>query len=250
MKGRRPASARPSQRRSPSRGRRWLRRALRLLLVVVVLLALPVPLLRWFDPPGSAFMLARWLEERTAAQPQPLDWRWRDLDEIAPALALAVVAAEDQKFPHHHGFDTEAIRSVLQERRERPRGASTLSQQLAKNLFLWSGRSMLRKGLEAGYTALIEATWPKRRILEVYLNVAEFGDRIYGAEAAAQHYFGKPAAALTPDEAALLAAVLPNPRRYRADAPGPYLRGRQTWVRTQMGQLGAGYLQPCCAVGL
>ncbi|AFJ45498.1 monofunctional biosynthetic peptidoglycan transglycosylase [Shimwellia blattae] len=172
---------------------------------------------------------------------------WVGMDEISPWMPLAVIAAEDQKFPQHWGFDVQAIRMALDhnERHEkRIRGASTLSQQTAKNLFLWDGRSWLRKGLEAGLTAGIETVWSKRRILTVYLNVAEFGEGIFGVEAAAQHYFHKPARRLTPSEAALLAAVLPNPLRYRANAPSGYVRTRQQWILRQMRQLGGtGYLQ-------
>jgi monofunctional glycosyltransferase len=166
--------------------------------------------------------------------------RWVDAERIAPALAIAVVAAEDQKFPLHRGFDFDSIESALErgERGHRLRGASTISQQVAKNLFLWSGRSWLRKGLEAWFTVLIEAAWPKARILETYLNIAEFGDGVYGAEAASQAYFGKPAAALGEHEAALLAAVLPSPRRMHAGRPSPYVRERAAWIRRQARQLG------------
>ena len=166
---------------------------------------------------------------------------WVSMDEISPWMGLAVIAAEDQKFPDHWGFDVTAIEKALahNERHEtRIRGASTLSQQTAKNLFLWDGRSWLRKGLEAGLTVGIETVWSKKRILTVYLNIAEFGDGIFGVEAAAQRYFHKPASQLTPGEAALLAAVLPNPIRYRADAPSGYVRSRQAWIMRQMRQLG------------
>jgi len=161
------------------------------------------------------------------------------MDKISPWMALAVIAAEDQKFPEHWGFDVGAIQQVLDNNSgERMRGASTLSQQTAKNLFLWDGRSWLRKGLEAGMTVGIETVWTKRRILTVYLNIAEFGPGIFGAEAAAQRYFHKPASRLTIAEAALLAAVLPNPIRFRADAPSGYVRQRQQWIMRQMRQLG------------
>jgi len=164
---------------------------------------------------------------------------WVSMDNISPWMALAVIAAEDQKFPEHWGFDVGAIQQVLDNSSgERMRGASTLSQQTAKNLFLWDGRSWLRKGLEAGMTVGIETVWSKRRILTVYLNIAEFGPGIFGAEAAAQHYFHKPASRLTIAEAALLAAVLPNPIRFRADAPSGYVRQRQQWIMRQMRQLG------------
>ena len=169
------------------------------------------------------------------------------MDEISPWMGLAVIAAEDQKFPDHWGFDVPAIEKALahNERNEnRIRGASTLSQQTAKNLFLWDGRSWLRKGLEVGLTVGIETVWSKKRILTVYLNIAEFGDGIFGVEAAAQRYFHKPASRLTPAEAALLAAVLPNPIRFRADAPSGYVHSRQAWILRQMRQLGGeGFMQ-------
>jgi len=169
---------------------------------------------------------------------------WAGHDKISPWMALAVVASEDQKFPVHWGFDVDAIESVLGSEGERMRGASTLSQQTAKNLFLWDGRSWVRKGLEAGLTVGIETVWTKRRILTVYLNIAEFGPGIFGVEAASQRYFHKPASRLTMAEAALLAAVLPNPIRFRADAPSGYVRQRQQWIMRQMRQLGGeGFLQ-------
>ncbi|TGC74986.1 monofunctional biosynthetic peptidoglycan transglycosylase, partial [Salmonella enterica subsp. enterica serovar Poona] len=161
--------------------------------------------------------------------------------DISPWMGLAVIAAEDQKFPEHWGFDVPAIEKALahNERNEsRIRGASTLSQQTAKNLFLWDGRSWVRKGLEAGLTLGIETVWSKKRILTVYLNIAEFGDGIFGVEAAAQRYFHKPASRLNMSEAALLAAVLPNPIRYKANAPSGYVRSRQAWIMRQMRQLG------------
>jgi monofunctional biosynthetic peptidoglycan transglycosylase len=161
------------------------------------------------------------------------------MDEISPWMALAVIASEDQKFPEHWGFDVDAIQSVLDnDGNERMRGASTLSQQTAKNLFLWDGRSWMRKGLEAGLTVGIETVWTKRRILTVYLNIAEFGNGVFGVEEASQRYFHKPASRLTMSEAALLAAVLPNPIRFRADAPSGYTRQRQQWIMRQMRQLG------------
>jgi monofunctional biosynthetic peptidoglycan transglycosylase len=156
-----------------------------------------------------------------------------------------VVASEDQLFPVHRGFDFRQIRKAMDEaeRGRRARGASTITQQVAKNLFLWNGHSWVRKGLEAWFTVLIETLWPKRRILEVYLNVAEFGRGIYGAEAAAQAFYRKPAARLTRDEAARLAAVLPNPRLLRADRPSNYVQRRQQEIAAQMASLGGtGYL--------
>lgn len=172
---------------------------------------------------------------------------WVGMDEISPWMGLAAIAAEDQKFPEHWGFDVSAIEKALahNERQEnRVRGASTLSQQTAKNLFLWDGRSWLRKGLEAGLTVGIETVWSKKRILTVYLNIAEFGEGTFGVEAASRRYFHKPASKLTASEAALLAAVLPNPIRFRADAPSGYVRSRQAWILRQVRQLGGeGFMQ-------
>nr|WP_147200018.1 monofunctional biosynthetic peptidoglycan transglycosylase [Pantoea sp. CCBC3-3-1] len=163
---------------------------------------------------------------------------WVGMDDISSWMPLAVIASEDQKFPTHWGFDVQAIQSVLDNEDGHLRGASTLSQQTAKNVFLWDGRSWVRKGLEAGLTVGIETVWTKRRILTVYLNVAEFGHGVFGVEEASRRYFHKPASRLTMSEAALLAAVLPNPIRFRADAPSAYVRQRQQWILRQMRQLG------------
>lgn len=231
------------------RRRRWLPW---LALLPLALSLAQVLVLRWLDPPFSIFMLAHARAARSAgvASWQP-EYRWRDWESISPQLPIALVAAEDQKFPWHHGFDLQAIDAALDRnaRGGRPRGASTISQQVARNLFLWPDRTWLRKGLEAWYTLLIETLWPKQRILEVYANVAEFGPGIYGAEAAALRYFGKPAAYLSASESAALAAVLPNPRRYSVFAPGPYVRARQHWIEDQARQLGGPeYLRGCCGV--
>lgn len=165
---------------------------------------------------------------------------WVSMDDISSPMALAVMAAEDQKFPEHWGFDVDAIQSVLANDKDdaRIRGASTLSQQTAKNLFLWDGRSWIRKGLEAGLTVGIETVWSKRRILTVYLNIVEFGDGVFGVEQAAQHFFHKPASKLTASQAALLAAVLPNPHLFKVNAPSAYVLRRQQWILRQMSQLG------------
>jgi len=197
-----------------------------------------VVLLRWLDPPTSAFMLReRWMN---ADQPQQtVLFRWSDWDQIAAPMKVAVIAAEDQTFPSHYGFDLESIDKAFTERaRGRVRGASTITQQVAKNLFLWPGRSWIRKGLEAYFTLLIELAWPKARILEVYLNIAEFGPGVYGVGAASEKFFRKPAARLNNYDAALLAAVLPNPKRFRAHAPSAYVRSRQQWIMQQMRGLG------------
>ena len=168
--------------------------------------------------------------------------RWVPYDAISRNLALCVVAAEDQKFPAHHGFDVDSIVRATQEQRRRPRGASTISQQLAKNLYLWPGRSFVRKGLEAYFTVWLEQTWPKRRILEVYLNVAEFGPGIFGAAAASERMFGKPASELTLSEAALLTAVLPSPKRMSATHPSAYVRERASQIERIARALGTRYV--------
>ena len=212
-----------------------------LIVACVAASILAVASLHWINPPVTAFI----------AEAQATAWSsrdahyvyrhaWVDLDRISPNLPLAVVASEDQKFPEHWGFDVSAIEKAyaLNQHSHRVHGASTISQQVAKNLFLWSGRSYFRKGLEAYFTILIEALWPKRRILEVYLNIAEFGYGTYGAEAAAQRFFRKPASRLSRDDAAVLAAVLPNPERYSAAAPSRYVQQRREWILSQMQTLG------------
>ena len=212
-----------------------------LVLGCILLSVLCVALLRWINPPFTAFMAESQIEawanhDRTYVARH----RWMDLSQISPNLPLAVVASEDQKFPEHWGFDIEAIEKAYQlnQHSHHVRGASTISQQVAKNLFLWSGRSYFRKGLEAYFTLLIEALWPKRRILEIYLNSAQFGAGIYGAEAAAQHFFRKPAAKLSRTDSAVLAAVLPNPKLYSAAAPSPFVQKRRDWILGQMQALG------------
>jgi len=212
-----------------------------MLALCVAVSVLLVVLLRWLNPPFTAFMaetrVSAWLNHDSG---YASTHHWVDLKQISPNLALAVIASEDQKFPEHRGFDVEAIEKAYQlnQHSHKVRGASTISQQVAKNLFLWSGRSYFRKGLEAYFTILIEACWPKRRILEVYLNSAEFGLGTYGAEAAAQRFFHRPAARLTRSDAALLAAVLPNPEHYSAAAPSAYLQGRREQILAQMQALG------------
>ncbi len=219
-------------------------------LVMTLLLVVP---LRWVDPAGSAFMLQNLFAELGHERRDGVTVRhqWVPLEEIAPAMRLAAVAAEDQHFPYHRGFDTGAVREAVAEalRGGRLRGASTISQQVAKNLYLWHGRSLFRKGVEAWFTVFIELFWSKDRILEVYLNIAEWDAHLYGVEAASQHYFSKPAATLTPHEAALLAAVLPNPKRFRVDAPTAYVRQRQQWILRQMRSLGADHLEGQDTVG-
>jgi monofunctional glycosyltransferase len=227
------------------KSRRWSLRGLwrlfyKSVLLFIVLSAALVVTLRFVDPPTSAFMLARKLDARMAGD---ADFRlrrsWLDIDQMSRSLPIAMIAAEDQRFPDHHGFDIVEIRKAMAPKRGKPaRGASTISQQVAKNLFLWSGRSYVRKGLEVWFTTLIELTWPKRRILEVYLNVAEFGDGVYGAEAAAQRYFGISAKRVNSAQAARMAAVLPNPKKFLIAKPSAYVLQRQRWIERQMRQLG------------
>jgi monofunctional biosynthetic peptidoglycan transglycosylase len=213
---------------------------------VFLVTAIPVVALRWMDPWYSAFMLDAALDaSRAGKQRYQTDFRWRDLEQISPHAAVAVIAAEDQFFPFHTGFDFKSIRDAVrsnekQAKRKRPkvRGASTISQQVAKNLFLWSGRSYARKGLEAYFTLLIELTWPKERILEVYLNIAQFGDGIYGVEAAGQRFYRLPAKKLGRYEAATLAAVLPNPITFKVNAPSAYVTKRRDFILDQMRRLG------------
>ncbi|MEO8159933.1 MAG: monofunctional biosynthetic peptidoglycan transglycosylase [Arenimonas sp.] len=223
-------------------GRRWARWLfLWLPLLFVLFTSMQVLVMRWVPPLGSAFMLGRRVDALLERDWHfPIRYEWKSARAISPNLPIALVAAEDQNFPEHSGFDFKAIdKAIANNKRGRKlRGASTISQQLAKNLFLWQGRSYLRKGLEAWYTVLIEALWPKARIIEVYANVVEFGDGIYGAEAAAQAFFHKPAARLSAAESARLAAVLPSPRRYDAGKPGPYVQRRARWIEGQVQHLG------------
>ena len=201
---------------------------------------LTVLVLRFAPVPFSAVMAERWAGSLFDGKPCVLRHQWVPLEAIDPSMGLAVIAAEDQNFPEHYGFDWQAIEKAMahNEHSRKKRGASTVSQQTAKNLFLWESRSWVRKGFEVYFTLLLETAWPKKRILEVYLNSVEFGDGVYGVEAASRKFFGKSAKALRPLDSALLAAVLPSPRRFRADAPSAYLRGRQAWIHGQMKQLG------------
>ena len=197
-------------------------------------------LFRFVPVPCSALMVERRVESWFSDRPYTSRHAWVPLERIAPCMGVAVIAAEDQAFAEHFGFDWKAIERAMahNEKSRRKRGASTVSMQTAKNLFLWESRTWLRKGFEAYFTLLLEAAWSKRRILEVYLNIVEFGDGIYGVEAASRAYFRKSAGELRPGEAALLAAVLPSPRRYKANAPSPYVLGRQAWILNQMRLIG------------
>lgn len=218
---------------------RWILVTLGSLLLLSIL---PFVLLRWVDPVTSSFMLQhRW----ASATDESFSYLWQDWDQLSPHLKIAVVAAEDQSFPEHYGFDFKSIRAALKQRQlgQSSRGASTISQQVVKNMFLWSGQSWLRKGLEVWLTLVLETVCSKQRILEIYLNIAQWGDNQFGAQAASQLYFSKNALQLNRYESALLAAVLPNPVRFRVDKPSQYTRDRQRWILGQINGLGGpGYL--------
>ena len=216
--------------------RNLLRRLTKLLLWFAAVSAVLVLALRWIDPPGTALMVERKVQSWVDGKPIDLQRTWRPWHELPNDLKIAVIAAEDQKFAEHWGFDLDAIRDALahNERGGSLRGASTLSQQVAKNLFLWSGRSWLRKGLEAWFTVLIETLWPKQRILEVYLNSAEWGDGVFGAEAAARHYYGVGAAQLSAEQAARLAAMVPSPRFYDRNRSAPGLARKAQVILERM----------------
>ncbi|EQC01279.1 monofunctional biosynthetic peptidoglycan transglycosylase [Photorhabdus temperata subsp. temperata M1021] len=218
---------------------RWLKK---IVISVIILWIVSVVAFSFLPVPFSMIMVERqinaWLSVNFSYVSRS---DWVGHEQISPNIALAVIAAEDQKFPQHWGFDFDAIENALEHNQNnsgRLRGASTISQQTAKNLFLWDGRSWLRKGLEAGMTFAIELAWSKSRILTVYLNIVEFGDGIFGVEEASRHYFHKSASKLTASEAALLAAVLPNPHRYKVNAPSAYVLQRQQWILRQMRLLG------------
>jgi monofunctional biosynthetic peptidoglycan transglycosylase len=199
---------------------------------VIVLKYVPV----WVTP----LVVTRWLDTMGTDESSHVYKKWRPYEEISKEAALAVVASEDQAFPTHWGFDFDEIQDAIKEnqRRERPRGASTISQQVAKNVFLWNGRSYIRKGLEVYFTALIELIWGKKRILEVYLNVAETGPMTFGIEAASQRYYKHSAASLSRSEAARIAAVLPNPRVFSISNPSSYIQRRGRQISRQMRVLG------------
>jgi len=188
-------------------------------------------LLKWIDPPITTTELSSWISGTG------LKRDYITFDKMSPNIRLAVMASEDQLFPDHNGFDLKSIKKALESKKSRIRGASTISQQVAKNVFLWQGRSWLRKGLEVYFTFMIELVWGKQRILEMYLNVSEMGKGIFGIEAAAQKYFKKPAKKLTRTEAAMIAACLPNPKKYSVKPPSNYISRRYPWILTQMNNL-------------
>ena len=234
--------AKPKPRRRTRLRRRRRLRCFTLFASLAILLAgaataIPILLFAALPPPTTAFMIAsRFADPATGKPCEAVEHAWLDFESISPHLALAVIVAEDQRFFAHAGFDVNAIGRALTDHSEggRLRGASTISQQVAKNLFLWPSRSWIRKSLEAWFTTWLELAWSKYRILEIYLNVAQFGPCLFGAGAASRHYFAADAIALEPDQAALLAAALPNPRRLRADDPGPYTRQRSAEILEMM----------------
>ncbi len=220
-----------------------LRKTAKWLLILLVLSLLPVILFRWVPVPGSMLMAERWVETRSDDRQLDFQKRWLPYRQIPDNIKMAVIAAEDQRFAEHHGLDLKAIQAALQhnQRGGNLRGASTLSQQVAKNLFLWSDRSWLRKGLEVWFTLAIETLWPKQRILEVYLNIVEWDEGVFGVSAAAEHHFGVAAGVLSDQQAAQLAAVLPNPRRWSAASPTAHALQRSRWIRQQSRQLGGAH---------
>ena len=249
-KGARGGNGRQARARTPPPRRGggfW--RFIRRLIAIVVVLAIVVPpvsvlIYRFVPPPITLLMVER------LVQGHGMDYRWRSIAHISPALQDAVVASEDQRFCEHHGFDFNAMEKAMKTNEEKPgklRGGSTISQQTAKNVFLWPGRSYVRKGIEAWYTVLIEAIWGKRRIMEMYLNVVEFGPGIYGAEAASERFFHEDASQLTPAQASRLAAVLPKPLAWKAATPGPYIARRSRHIGGAMGTVRAGGLATCVA---
>ena len=242
-----PARKPAAPRRKPPRARGRLARFLSGLFMLALIVGLIGPVIatvvyRLIPPPVTILMIQRVLQGRG------LDKDWRPLDQISPALPRAVIAAEDAKFCRHDGFDFDAMQKAMKSNEAKPgkvRGGSTISQQTAKNVFLWPQRSYVRKGLEAGFTVLIEKIWGKRRIMEVYLNVAEWGPGIYGAQAASQRYFGVDAADLTAAQAARLAAILPSPLKWKAVKPGRYVRGRSKKIVSRAGVVRRDGLDAC-----
>lgn len=201
--------------------------------------------LRFVNPPTWSMKIQRALDP-PAGYPAVARHKWRDIDRIPPAVQLAVIASEDQNFPHHHGIDLDAIQKAIGEAEDGKglRGASTITQQTVKNLFLWPQKGWSRKIVEGGMALLLELLWDKRRILEVYLNIVEFGPGVYGVSAASQYWYRRPLDRLSVDQAARLAAILPNPWRYRAEPPTAYVAERAAWIERQMDKLGYVWLMP------
>ena len=233
--------AMPMSRTVVSRRRRLLRWFLRIAIGWVLLSELLVLPLRWLPPATSAVMIERWVGARLRGDTQyRIRYHWVDWRQVSPWVPLAMVAGEDQTFPSNWGFDFGEIKDaiVAADHGARLRGASTITQQTAKNLFLWDGRSFVRKGIEAWFTVLLTLNLPKQRILTIYMNIAELGNGIFGVDAASYASFHLPPSRLGPRQAALLAATLPNPHIFHADRPSPYVLRRAAWIEQQMRQLG------------
>jgi monofunctional biosynthetic peptidoglycan transglycosylase len=215
------------------------------LAVVFTLLVTSILSLRFIDPPTWSWKLQRELNPPDG-YPAESRHQWRDLEQIPRAVQLAAVASEDQNFPYHSGLDLDAIQEALNEAEQGKslRGASTITQQTVKNLFLWPQKDWSRKVLEGGLSLLLEVLWDKERILEVYLNIVEFGPGIYGIAAASDHWYQQPLDQLNTNQVARLVAVLPNPWRYRAEPPSPYIAERAVWIQKQMEKLGYVWLRP------
>ncbi|HTN19225.1 MAG TPA: monofunctional biosynthetic peptidoglycan transglycosylase [Pelobium sp.] len=212
----------------------------KIILYAIAISVFWVLLYKFINPPVTFLMVQRAFERKADGKTWKIDKKWKRFDELSFNLKKAAIAGEDANFLHHNGFDFEAMQKAFQKNQKgkKLRGGSTISQQTAKNVFLWPGRSYIRKGFEAYFTFLIELFWSKNRILEVYLNVIEMGDGIYGAESACQNYFQKPATNLLKGEAALLIAVLPNPRRWSPAKPTAYIYHRQYLILRNMRNLG------------
>lgn len=213
------------------------------LTIIMALSLIPVILLRWVPSPGSALMVERWVEFRQDDSQTEIRRQWVPYKSIPESMKMAVIAGEDQRFAEHFGFDVAAIKAAVEHNRQGGslRGASTLTQQVAKNQFLWSGRSWPRKALEAWFTLWMEVLWPKQRILEIYLNIVEWDEGVFGVQAAAQEHFGIDASYLSDRQAAQLAAVLPNPREWSAAAPPAHVQRRANWIQQQSRQLGGAH---------
>ncbi len=213
------------------------------LFLVITSIALVV-IFRFLPIPSSSFMVQKRVANTLNGEFSQIEYDWVSYDNISKSIKLAVIGAEDQKFFDHFGFDFESISKALDRNKKskRIRGASTITQQTAKNMFLWSGKSFVRKGLEVYFTLLLEIFWSKERILEVYLNMAEFGENVYGVQAASKKYFKRNANQLNYGNASRLAAVLPNPKRFRVNSPSAYSQRRAVWIQRQMRQLGEGIL--------
>jgi len=225
--------------------RKLIEISLKLLFVLVLSNIILIILFRFLPIPSSSFMIQKRISNLFTKENLHIEYNWVSEYKISNSIKLAVLAAEDQKFFDHFGFDFDSIYDAIDQNKNRKniRGASTITQQTAKNLFLWSGKSFIRKGLEAYFTVLLELFWSKERILEVYINIAEFGENVYGVQAASKKYFGKNANQLSFNDSAKLAAVLPNPKRFNVNSPSQYLQNRASWIQKQMNQLGVQILE-------